>query len=84
MATKRKAVKKKGVGLPGTEIDIEIDLGPMASVATDDQKARLRAYVENIVLTWAAVDANTGYVPVFCRDIPTGPPPPSAAKRPGK
>jgi|HubBroStandDraft_1064217.scaffolds.fasta_scaffold503566_1 hypothetical protein len=50
MATK-KTPPAKAAG-----INIDIDLGPLMANATPEQLARLKAYVENHVITWVTKD----------------------------
>lgn len=65
MATKRKPVK--GKPRLGDGIQVEIDLGTLTP--TTDQIARLKAYVENEVLTWLSCDAKVN-TPVALREKP--------------
>jgi hypothetical protein len=50
--TAKATAKKKAAALPTIEIDV--DLGSLAS--TEEQKARLRAYLDSVLLTWLKYD----------------------------
>jgi hypothetical protein len=69
---KKTASSKKKVPAPRS-IEIKVDLGPVTT-ATPEQRARLRAYVENHLMTWVTKDLkNKTAPPINCFDIPNAP-----------
>jgi hypothetical protein len=64
------------------EVKITIDLGPLE--ATPEQISRLKAYLENQVLTWVKSDLENNTVPPIKADEFRQPPPSPAASPDGK
>jgi hypothetical protein len=72
MARKRATPKMKAAA--PEQIKVDIYLGPLAETATPDQLARLKAYMENHMLTWLKSDLKEETAPpIVCEEF-GGPP----------
>jgi hypothetical protein len=68
MASKPNPPKKKAPG--GKKINVAIDLGPLTPKVAPDQIERLKAYVENHLLTWVKSDLKEKSVPpIVCEEF---------------
>jgi hypothetical protein len=61
---KRKAVKKGSA--KAKKLNVEISLGPVK--ATEEQRARLRAYIRSHLLTWTKADVRMAGIPIYIDD----------------